>query len=436
MSAFTPTSSPRLAPGFIQPNSGSKLLTPNTRSLMFCPLNKTPEARFQFNGFKEIRALVTELVQENKKRSIYDDEIEELRNLILSKQISSPKEALMLLKLLSEHFFYGIEDVFHEFIDQLQDCYPQIGRFMTKLLDAPLSGPVLTPDGIQKMLSFYETHCQFPQGILSCEPVSQIPFLVEKMQKNYQENEMRGWAVYADEFEQDKHIVPVFAICRYGKTHVFIFDSQGHTLHPQFTAMSRVFNELQWNRHILNIELYSYKERRQRGSVECSMYAILDLKNLIEMHLGGPEITLVDFYRQNPQFCSKVKQPKSFGIYGPPFYEIHHLIPAMMKPTQSLTQLKKQSAVILEHSPSYPIRRRLFGGDVIQKEQDPVQFPVDMESYELYSRDDVLQNSYIAQHRLEYLVYLLTLILDEVAANTRAASRASPTNPDWAEDYV
>lgn len=414
----------------------SRPWTPERKSLLICPLNKTPEARFQFPGFREIRSLLIELQDENKNRAVFDDEIEMLRALIRKHQISNPKDTVMLLKLLSEYFFYGIEEIFHEGIDHLKSYYPQIQRYMLNLPDASDFGPVLTPRGIQEILNFYEKHCQFPSGILSCQPVSSLPDLIKEMNENYQENAVRGWAVYSDDFEEDKHIVPVFSICQYGKTHVFIFDSQGHTLNPKIEPiLSSSFQKVQWMRINPNVELYSYKEKRQRGFVECSMYSILDLKNLIEMHMDNRNITLVDFYQKNPEFCTFIDHPQTYGIYGPPFYEISHLIPAMMKPTQSLSQLKKEAVATLSCSPSYPVRRRFFGGDVIEKQQDPNLFYMDMEAYKAYNRDEILQNSYIGQHRLEYFVYLLTSILDEAEATEKAESSSSQPMR-WAADYV
>ena len=82
-----------------------------------------------------------------------------------------------------------------------------------------------------------------------------------------------------------------------------------------------------------------------------------------------------------------------------------------MKPTQSLRRLAGQADAALR-SPAYPVKRRLFGGDIIEKEQNPETFQKEIESYSAYSRgsDGRLQNSYISQHRLEYFVYLLTSI--------------------------
>ena len=132
----------------------STFLTPNTKGLLICPLDRTPDSRFQFNGFLEIRGALTRLQQQSKERGITDEEIAELKNLIISKNIEDPKDKLILLKLLSEHFFFGADEIFHEILSDLQRDIPEINRYMQTVPDTALFGPVLTPQGVQKILNF------------------------------------------------------------------------------------------------------------------------------------------------------------------------------------------------------------------------------------------------------------------------------------------
>ena len=412
----------------------SKLLTPNTKGLLICPLDRTPESYYQFDGFREVKRTLIHLQQESKKRGIRDGEIVALRDLIVSKNIEDLKEKLVLLKLLSEHFFFGIEDIFHEILTSLRKESPEIGQYMETVPDIASFGPVLTPQGVQKILNFYEQYYQFPKGALSCQPLSALIPLLNEMEEEYRggyigEKSIQGWAVYNDDFEEDKHFSPVFAICQGGKVHVFVFDSQGHDfcsgLQPR---ICRSFDKLvkMFNRE--NIEVYSYKDKRQNGQVECSMYTILDLKNLVEFHLNNPETTIVDFYQKNRKCCSPIKLPDDFKTYGAPPNEITQLIPAMLKPTQSLSRLRSQGALL--RSPAYRVNRRLFGGGLVEKEQNPNTFQQEIAAYSSYSRggdeDGRLQNSYISQHRLEYFIYLLASILEPSEPVRNTSPYSSP----------
>ncbi len=86
---------------------------------------------------------------------------------------------------------------------------------------------MLNEKALAQILHFFSEEYGYPKGILKTAAASQIPSLVEQIMEA-KDDSMRGWAVSNDQDLLDPHIVPVFAIRKKGKTHVFIFDSVGH----------------------------------------------------------------------------------------------------------------------------------------------------------------------------------------------------------------
>ncbi len=398
----SPPGTPLLAHRKVE-NLTTPVLTPERLSAVKCPLPDTPPKKILFTGFREIRNDLRELHNECRWREITNDQITELKEKINSYCINAPKETLLLLKLLSENFFYGIEPIFYAHIEKMRKDLPDLDSYMVLGKKTEISGPILKPAGVTKLLEFYEKTYDFPKGALSCQPIFNLPFLLREMK----EGDARGWATYQSTFEDgDEHIVPVFAVCREGIIHTYVFDSSGHTINLKSSVLSCSFQTIQSARakNLHNIELYSYRPKRQKGGVECSIYSIYDLKNLLEMHLK--EVSIIDCFSPEKRQYDAAEA----GLNGPPFYEINAIPPAMMKPAQSIQDIKDYQGLFSScNSPFSPYYspRLSFGGEKREVLQDLDALTASMEAHTFINEDGKAQNAHIAKHRLESIVYLI-----------------------------
>ena len=94
-----------------------------------------------------------------------------------------------------------------------------------------------------------------------------------------------------------------------------------------------------------NIELYSYKNKRQNDCVTCPIFSYLDLKTMVEMEFMD-EDNIFDFIERTSskeKISSAVTTNEELEVY-----EFGMLPSEMMKPTQSYTLIRSY----IEKSPS------------------------------------------------------------------------------------
>lgn len=403
-------------------------LTPERKGLLIRPLPATPStnpyagaAWYQIieSKLKEMEKFQKEVIEEGEEED-FIDKAPELLALVKRQSCDQPKDLLLLLKLLASHLVPGVERAFYYVLNELCEEVPAINEYMRKVSGQSGEGPVLTPKGVQKILEFFETTYDFAKGVLSTQPVSRLPFLVEEMTASYKEGEFRGWAVYCDNFEAEKHIVPVFAICHGGKVHVFVTDSLGHNVNerePRFTLLSPALNILRSrSAHLGNrIELYSYQHKRQNGQVECAVFSILDLKCLYEMHVKKEGQSILEFcLSQSEPFRPKVVTREMLrNRYDLPFNELSALPPSMMKSVQSLTQFRKLEALYAEYLDGYDASRFDCYGETHKQMQDKTNLFEKVRSSTFKNLEGYEQNYYATKKRFSYIVYLITSILDQ-----------------------
>lgn len=366
---------------------------------------------------------ITELADLSHKRAtvkgdkgLTDREIATLRDTIDQQNITNPKELLIVLKLLAGNPFCGMEPIFYDVLKKIRDALPQLDDYMTDILGNEHEGPVLTATGVGMLINFFKIKYKFSDEALSCASTSQLPELIKDLIESREEGKAVGWVIYPDD-PDDKHMVPVFAIYQNDKVHVFIFDSQGHDINPQMPRISTSLYILrQYMKPFANqIQLYSYKSKRQNGNVECSIFSLQDLKCLLEMHASGTN--LIQYYQEqpNPSHQPRLITPEMLGEThrkGLPFYELSMVPVGMMKPTQSIRTFEALKETDQPTWVPYTVCRTNAEGELIEKAQTVADLYAQVQKYTSYNSDGDARNLYALQKRLSYIIYMIVQILE------------------------
>ena len=371
--------------------------------------------------------LLRQLSEINRAEQINPDAVDEVRqiaNHLIHE--GNPNEMLHFLKMLSEFYFVGAKKIFFTVIAALREIEPAIEVYLKDVdTDEVDEGPVLSASGIGKIFELFENEFAYPSGILKPANVSELPQLIDEMINSPSSEIMRGWTIENDLMVEDPHVVPVFALKSGGRTHVFIFDSLGHTIDGQTIGISASLEELL--KHFSDTEnidrhlsIYSYKPKRQNSVVGCGIFSIVDLKCLLERHIRGAG-NLIDFYaaqeqEHRPRLVTQFLNASS----RLPIYEIDILPPEMMKPTQSLQAIKAYVTDAPQlHSESVPrFPRYSATGNITQEEQSVRHVRRRIAHAERWGARGP-GNFYMDQKRLKYTVYLLGLHLKEMKAMGR-----------------
>lgn len=363
------------------------------------------------------------IIIENKKDE-YNKELEKLKNLI--EDINQPKDLLVILKLISTRFFQDTEKLFYHVLLKIRKEVQELDHYMIDIRAMEHEGPVLTPNGVSKILEFFHREYNIPNEMLSCCSNTSLKFRLKEMLDQKVEGEFRGWVVHQDSFqEDDKHMVPVFSVFHQGRLHIYIIDSQGHDVHIKHPNMNRLGPCLQSLRNDFantdkiceNVKLYSYQSRRQSGNVECSVFSLLDLKCLIEMHRAGENLvdyfeTQVDETFQPKQITPEMLREKT----GFPFYELQILPPSLMKPMQSISAFRDLRDKYSTAWSAYNASRFNSLGETVTETQDVEMLYEKVKQCTVLSDEGVSRNLYARNKRFSYIIYLILTILDGPSA--------------------
>jgi len=342
-------------------------------------------------------------------------------------QEADSRGMLLFLKLLSQFYFHGAKQIFFRVLNELRALEPGLAPYFKDVVtDEDDEGPILTPLAIGEIFKVFESEFGYPSGLLDTAAISELPLCIDSMIHRGPNGMIRGWIVHNDRIKEDPHVVPVFAIKTEGRTHVFIFDSLGHTIPEdgsESPAISAALEEMiahfsdseKIDRHLA---VYSYKLKRQNGwTLDCVTFSMLDLKHLMERHLRGAG-NLVEFYSEQeedhqPRLVSNCL--KGTGLL--PVFELDTLPPEMMKGTQSLRAIKdygRDAPVITpRHVPSF--ERYSPSWQVVQKEQTVGHLLDTANQFERMSLDERPMNLYVQKKRFAYTVYLIGNYLKEKA---------------------
>lgn len=427
---LTPPSSPR--------SKTILKLTPERVQVLTRPLSeKCDENRYlKEASYEAIRAQLKSLVR-GDEQGVSLEAIEELRQKIASYHLTSVKDRILLLKLLSEKPFCGIELIFYETLQELRLQLPQLQHYMCNELGLrDHEGPLLTPLGIKKIIDFFNEEYEFPSDLLSSISASQLPFVVQKLIDSKEEGKIMGYVVSSDSFHRDRHIVPVFCIYFHDAVYVYITDSEGHDFLSEKKFMSKSLVELVDHPDTYNLiqqgrlKIHSYKEKRQHGHVECSVFSLLDLKSLIEMHLRQGK-NIVQYYEQQIELFKPKEIHVEVGMQkkSAVVYELSILPSAMMKPTQSLKKFRQLKEEYSESWVPYEVTRLNSRGEVIKKVVDAKELYNQVEFFKSTTAEGKQQNLYVLKKRFDSIIYLIVQILENPDSLPTPALTAQPWRP-------
>jgi hypothetical protein len=360
----------------------------------------------------------------------------------------NPKEMLMFMKLLSEFVFIETKGIFFRVLGALCKLTPEINQFFREVpSDESDEGPGLSPLAINTIFRFFEEEYAYPSGLLSCQRLSDLPALTERM-IGTEGDHMRGWVVCNDIEDYDPHVVPVFAIKAEGKTHLFIFDSLGHLIarEPSLTRISTALEQLIKHFGPMDIGdrlvIYSYKMKRQNSANGCATFSILDLKNLLERHLRGAG-NIIDFYasQEAPHLPHLITRFVAEGS-SMPIYELDTLPPEMMKVTQSYRKIgeyeDRPPTLSGDQIPSF--ERYTYMGDTDARPQTLASFHDRVLQVRRVAPNGCERNLYVDEKRLSDIVHLLarfykvSVEVESNPASTRVLFPVSESDKKMSDD--
>ncbi len=368
---------------------------------------KYPELRPSW--WDKTHRILANLVKINRSRPLEKEEIEEIQEI--AERITFQKDPIVqlgFLKLLSEFIFFDAKRIFFEVLGGMIDQFPEIEPYFK---DLPLKRKeiVFTPKGIEKLLFILTKNYKLPLGALSLLPHQDLPFEIEQIIESKKENIVHGWILYDP--AECYHYTAAFAYKKNGMTHLYIFDSLGHSI-KRYDITS--FDLDSFNDHFLcreelieKVKIYSYKNKRQYSGPGCSVLAICDLKHLLERIVFYKK-NLIDFYAEQKE----ENQPRLIAQEIDPdlklsIYELNILPPELEKSSQSIDELidfgKHPPNVIdaphvYRYNPSW---------DLIEKEQDLNEYIKTVGKSLRFKREDSIHNLYLEQKRLQRVVELL-----------------------------
>ena len=341
-------------------------------------------------------------------------EVYRLTDLLIANR--NPVELLMFMKLLSEFIVYDSKKLFFKVLVALRNLRPEINQFFFDIDTDDLSeGPSLSPMAINEMFRFYEEEFHYPVGMFSYQNLSALRGFVDQIIES-DSDQIRGCILHNDLQSDDPHVVPLFALKRNGITHLFIFDSLGHSISSvqdktQISAALKFLIESYQNRSDLRgkLELYSYKNKRQNSEVGCVTFSLLDLKNLCERHIHQG-VNIIDFYfsQEQEHLPRCVNHDLQIGS-DVAVYEIDTLPPEMMKVTQSVKKFDyyQQHPPVL--SPPIPqFIRYAHGEGTVDTFQDLKALHKSVDQVIRTTPEGNVVNFYVEQKRFTDIVYLMT----------------------------
>lgn len=365
--------------------------------------------------------LLKKMAEENRDNPPCERDVQQIKE-ISRKLIDqrNPKDLLTFMKLLSQFMIFDSKEIFFDVLRAFRTLEPRIDPFFVDYVtDESYTEPSLTPHALNTMFEIYERYYNFPNGILSSQPVSSLPALVGKIIAS-DHDQIRGFVINNDLDPLDPHVVPVFVIKYMGKTHLFIFDSLGHVICATESersiscSLSYLIQQFQNRKDLSELfAVYSYKIKRQSSEIGCATFSLLDLKKLLERHLNST-VNIVDFYmsQASEHLPRRIDQYLGEGIDFP-IYELDILPFEMMEVTQSVTKISDYQRNPPRPAGESPIFRRFSpDGTLHGAPQDFGAFKEKMKEIIRVTRDEKDVNLYVDQKRLGDIVLLINHYMD------------------------
>ncbi len=395
---------------WLSPNRGAKLLLhplPKSPSKLSYP-SKLPD------WYSNLHRQLRDLSCSNQEEPTHPLDYKSIRATVEHVMgIQDDNQSLLLLKLLSEFPLFGSQEIFFCVLNALRQRHSNLNTYFSDLdLEEDGIHPSFTPAALAQLLHFFCEQFRLPD-VLDVTYTSALPSLVLEMIKA-PEGTFHGWAVANDLISDDPHVVPAFALKKGGVLHLFFFDSIGHNFSENMNerripiVLTQVFDELRNKEKAREgLKIYSYQPQRQHALAGCTVFTLLDLKNLVEMHQASNG-DLIDFYHsQPPELQPEVANHKLRRKTPLDFYEMRTLPPQMMKSTQSYTELGRYQSRPPEMMSTPMAFRYSAEGELVSKPLNLEELRLRVEEKKRIDSRDKPKNLYVEQKQMQMTVYLL-----------------------------
>lgn len=280
----------------------------------------------------------------NKNEIIPEDIALDLRNKLENLiDRTTPGELLKLLKIISKNINCFSKFYFSVVLDELMCKFP----YLTEYLDLETEYILLTPKAVLEIIKFFEKKYKFERGLLTCNGSDELPRLIEEVITSPNDVNYHAAIIYPS--SGGSHFSPVFIQKKKGKVQILISDSIGNLCYPltagevrgciAFKEVVKFLNENVSKYPGLKFEVYSLDTKRQREIGSCSLYALLDTKNILK---NIEKRDVFDFTIVNGNI-TRIKDGVDPTIS---VYKFENLPPDMMRETQSLNQIGDYTGTI------------------------------------------------------------------------------------------
>ncbi len=274
----------------------------------------------------------------NQKKSIPLEAVKEIERQIEDLIFSSNSADLVdLLDIISRNLNYDSLRLFSVVLNELLS--KAANGILLKYME--YDDLTLTPLGISELLKIFEVKYSFTKCLLTCEDSKNIPRLIQEVASSSKDSVIKGCIIY-DSLGDETHVTPIFIQKKDGKIQILVTDSvgqEGYQSNDEQTKGSFVFltvvNFLNKNadKFSQGFEVYTFFPKRQRDRGTCSLYSLMDLKNLLMCHQSD----IFEFIQVNGRATKMIGDfNKNLQVF-----EFQILPPDMMKETQSISQLNE-----------------------------------------------------------------------------------------------
>ncbi len=376
-------------------------------------------SELDLDTFNRLEFLLKSATEINREEPTPIEMLKEINSLItpFCKE-TEDTNLILILKMLSNSIFSESTQLFVKVLTRILTVHPDLHPYFSETDE----DPIITPLGVGKILTFFESDYGFPKGALSSKTIEELPKILDEIILSLDDKIVKGFVISNPPIDLDPHLTPLFIVKNGTRVNIFISDSRGHnpacrsekpylceslkTLiqycedHPQY-----------WDK----LSVYSYIGIRQRDYVSCPVFSIFDLKALLERYLCEAE-DIFDFFK-------RISSPKSISsevssISELPIFEVDTLPPEMMKITQSYSQIRDycSKSPSFEDSKVMPVclMRRSDSGTPYLVFPSTSLLERESLSYRSISQaSDSFQNRYADHKRFSLITRIITHVLDK-----------------------
>ncbi|MBI5345755.1 MAG: hypothetical protein HZB76_01240 [Chlamydiae bacterium] len=380
----------------------SVLIKSVVRERFFAPISPSDRIEsptfFQVSSeFVELSKAIEEASEINRFRSLSEEELFRVKHWfdqVMTKSKTS-KDLVLILKIFVKWPFYNRMEFFSMVIAKLKEKNAELNNYFRS------RDLILTKTAINKAIELFVKRDFFSKGLIECEDVDKLPLVIESFLRSDKKNEIRGW-VACNFHAEDDHVIAVFVKKYENRIKILALDSMGHNINDLSELRAGLKNLIFYFSHRAdNVEIFSFKLKRQNDGVSCSIFALSDLKNLVRLEQGGQDI--FDFLVKEAHPTSVMHKIQDDSDLK--FYEVDCLPPCMMKVTQSMRMIEKYKS----NSPRTlsPFFLRISPFNEIKIDEEDVTRLSKAVGKSVFNSPMALVNGYVENKRLKLICMLV-----------------------------